>query len=102
MATYESLGADPYSAIATGVTSLISSGMAVYNNIKTLEAQLKITKSETERYKIVENIMTMKLEYARITGKEYEESAGKMGDTAKNVALIGGATAIGLMALGQV
>jgi hypothetical protein len=102
MSTYESLGAaDPTSAIITGVTGLAQAGVALYNNIKTLEAQKSLSRDVTERLKIQAQIVSMKLEYARITGKSYEETDAQMGSTAKNVALIGGAAAVGLMALSQ-
>jgi hypothetical protein len=102
MSTYESFGADAVSGIVTGVTGLVQAGVSVYNNIKTLEAQLAASKEETKRLQIIAQIKAMELELIRLTGKDVAQTDAEMGKTAKNVALVGGAAALGLMALSQI
>ena len=98
MSTYESLGVDlpganPYVQVGT---TLVTSAIDVWKTIETLKLAKSQAANEVEKLKIQEQIVKMQLEYARLTAGQAQA------DTAKNVALIGGAAALGLAALSQV
>ena len=104
MSTYESLGVDlpganPYVQVGT---TLVTSAIDVWKTIETLKLAKSQAANEVDKLKIQEQIVKMQLEYARLTAGQAQADTNKLGDTAKNVALIGGAAALGLAALSQV